>query len=248
MRDSPRPSSRRAVALAVSVAAHLVVLLALFRSVVWRFSTPPQSTPIELALVASPIVTTTGRAAAVPTPASTRRLAPSSRKPGSASPANASATTFKAAGPAITLSSGEGAGPGDAGTDLRGALRAALGCSSTLGLHLTDDERRRCERQSAETVKSAARVDGLPPEKRRYYDAVVQAYAFRQDPALIDPTAHSIVLGCSIPFGVPRGWKPSRERPPHALRLGPCFIGPPKGFLTEEADLPSPVDLKQDEP
>ena len=91
----------------------------------------------------------------------------------------------------------------------------------------------------------------MPEYKRKYYDQVVEAYASHSAPTpvatassqtqsgerwLAPKGAHQPVLGCALSFGAGAPKKPSG--PPHALRLGPCFLAPPQGLFTEEADLP----------
>ncbi len=121
----------------------------------------------------------------------------------------------------------------------RRALRAALACAPSNVQNLDEEARAACRQRlsDAAIAMGDARVDTIPPEKRAYYDAVVKAY---KDPTA---TAHPPGLGCALPFGIPKGWKPSGRKPPHSLKLGPlpCYVVPPKGFLTEEADVP-PAD------
>ncbi len=122
---------------------------------------------------------------------------------------------------------------------VRRALRAALACAPSNVQNLDEEARVACRQRLRDTAIAMgdARVDTIPPEKRAYYDAVVKAYT---DPTA---TAHPPGIGCALPFGIPKGWKPSHRNPPHSLKLGPlpCYVLPPKGFLTEEADIP-PAD------
>ena len=62
------------------------------------------------------------------------------------------------------------------------------------------------------------------------------------------PGTHLPAIGCAIPLGVPKGWKPDLKKRPHALTLGPCSIAPSQGFLTEEADIPSAADAPVSKP
>jgi hypothetical protein len=122
---------------------------------------------------------------------------------------------------------------------VRRALRTALACAPSSAQNLDDEGRAACRKRLNEAAAAIgdARVDTITPEKRAYYDAVAKAY---QDPT---GTTHLPGVGCALPFGIPKGWKPSGRKPPHSLKLGPlpCYIVPPKGFLTEEADIP-PAD------
>jgi hypothetical protein len=49
---------------------------------------------------------------------------------------------------------------------------------------------------------------------------------------------HGPRVGCSVKFG-PNARK-APKGPPNALRAGPCFIKPPAGSLTPEADIRRP--------
>ena len=145
--------------------------------------------------------------------------------------------------------------PGPAAPDLRAALRHGLaGCANGAATGMTREERERCDDQLATGAKAAPLMPlNLSPRMRAYYDAVAKAKA--PDPPLTPQRApgalgasdvdargsngHLPGIGCSIPFG--GGVKRSRkERLPHALWLGPCFIEPPKGSLTPEVDIPVP--------
>jgi len=132
-----------------------------------------------------------------------------------------------------------GGGAGASQDALRRALHAAFACAPSNLQNLDDDARAACRKRLIEgaAAMGEAKVDTIPPEKRAYYDAVAKAY---QDPTA---TAHLPGVGCALPFGIPKGWKPSHRNPPHSLKLGPlpCYVVPPKGFLTEEADIP-PAD------
>jgi hypothetical protein len=107
---------------------------------------------------------------------------------------------------------------------------------------LNDAEKARCRNQidadKARPLARAAREDAarqlaeaqrgpktrrMSSEKETYYDAVADAY-WQQSHG--PPNAgHSPSLTCG---GKPKG----------GLRLGPCTIIPPQGFLTEETGVP----------
>jgi hypothetical protein len=112
-------------------------------------------------------------------------------------------------------------------------------------------ERERCEEQLGRGVASAPYMPAaIAPRIRAYYDAVAEAKKPDGPPTpqvapgrlgVFDTdgrgtNGHGPGIGCKITFGP--GEKP---RPlPHALKLGPCFIEPPKGPLSTEVDLTPP--------
>jgi hypothetical protein len=116
--------------------------------------------------------------------------------------------------------------------EMGAALRRRLGCARTDQAGLTQGERQACADALGRGVRQVAAL-GQPvaAEKRAYYDAVVAA---RQS------EGHGPGLGCHIRFG---GGRPAEvEAPAHGLKLGPlpCYLVPPAGMLTPEADIPNP--------
>ncbi len=118
---------------------------------------------------------------------------------------------------------------GTAGVDssLRAALRGAVGCSEPDWLRLSASEKARCVRRLAVNVDPNLQIPApMAPEKRAWFDASLAAYHSPGSPPM---------LGCALAFGGPKG---SRSRkPPHSIKFGPlpCYLIPPKGFLTEES-------------
>jgi hypothetical protein len=116
--------------------------------------------------------------------------------------------------------------------DLGAALRRRLGCARTDQTGLSQAERLACADALGQGARTAAALgQTLPAGKRAYYEAVMAARKSE---------GHGPGLGCHIRFG---GGKPaSVETPAHGLKLGPlpCFIVPPAGMLTPEADIPNP--------
>jgi hypothetical protein len=141
------------------------------------------------------------------------------------------APTESPASPVTPSPAVQGQSPGLNG-DLGMALRRRLGCARTDPAGLSQAERQACADALGLGARTALALgQTLPAEKRAYYDAVVAA---RQS------EGHGPGIGCHIRFG---GGKPaSVETPPHGLKLGPlpCFIVPPAGMLTPEADIPNP--------
>jgi hypothetical protein len=128
-------------------------------------------------------------------------------------------------------------------------------------MKLTETEREKCRARLSQDARNAVPIDAIPLEKRRYYESVAEAHRVTQEPApvaiaglsesgerwLALKGAHGPVIGCSVKFGIPRGWKPDRKKPPHSLKLGPCVIGPAHGFLIEEADISGAEDVTRSE-
>ena len=179
------------------------------------------------------------------TASETARVAPLPAAPAPARPAEAGQ-------PAPLAAQGLPAPPGAPAPDLRAALRhGALGCANLAAVGMTRAEREACEDQLGHGAAQApALALSLEPRIRAYYDAVAKAKAPDRPPTparapgalgmfeLDDrgTGGHPPLVGCSIPFGV--GEKP--KLPAHWLKLGPCFIAPPKGPLTVEADITPP--------
>ena len=206
----------------------------------------PEATPSPLAATPAP-----GRAPS-PTPAATTsssRLAPA----------------------AAASDQGEGRWRlrgGDADGAARALARTTAGCDHQGWLHLTAAERDRCDKPLLEGMRSGMKFDTVPAAKRAYYDQVQAAYAKMHEPTPmsiniptdarfgnlgVDPQwgaaagAHMPGFGCAIKFGVPRGYKSYHDKPPHSLKLGalPCFVAPPSGLFTEEADLQAPASRRE---
>ena len=118
---------------------------------------------------------------------------------------------------------------------------------------LTPEERARCQEKLGALALQAPPLSApIDPAKRAYYDAVAEAY---RDPGQMVPLTargaggmfaeersvfpgHGPRVGRSVKFG-PNARKAPRG-PPNALRAGPCFIQPPTGALTPEADIRKP--------
>lgn len=116
--------------------------------------------------------------------------------------------------------------------DIGGVLRRRLGCARTDQAGLAQAERQACADALGRGVRQVAALgQTVPAEKQAYYAAVKAAR---------ESEGHGPGIGCHIRFG---GGKPAQvETPPHGLKLGPlpCFIVPPAGMLTPEADIPPP--------
>jgi hypothetical protein len=143
------------------------------------------------------------------------------------------------------------AAAGPPGPDLRLALRhGVMGCANLAGLSRA--ERERCDEQLGRgAAETPAMAIALEPRIRAYYNAVALAKARERPGVAVDnrlmmvlgakpPPApgadHIPMIGCRVPFGP---GKP-RKLPSHWLTLGPCFIAPPKGPFSVEADITPP--------
>lgn len=163
-----------------------------------------------------------------------------------------------------------GGGGGDADGAARALARTTAGCDHQGWLHLTAAERDRCDRPFLEGMRSGMKIDAIPAAKRAYYDQVQAAYAKMHEPTPmsiniptdarfgnlgVDPQwraaagAHMPGFGCAIKFGIPRGYESYHDKPPHSLKLGalPCFVAPPSGLFTEEADVQAPASRREQE-
>jgi hypothetical protein len=98
---------------------------------------------------------------------------------------------------------------------------------------MSDADRAACRDRLAEGAKKAPYLSRTDPAKLAYYDAVAKSqedWHSGRDPG------HAPAVGCVIFFG--SGEKP--KPPPHALRLGPCIIEPPRGSLDPDVDVQPP--------
>ncbi len=192
--------------------------------------------------------------------------APPAARTAAAAPGSAAGASQASAGASADDGRWRVKGAGDAAGDAARALaRGTVGCGAAEWLHLTADERDHCNAEFVHGMRTL-KPDAIPAAKRAYYDAVVAAYAKMHAPMPMSEAnladshgvqerwhapegSHIPGFGCGAPFGKPRGWKTyaNRKTPPHALKLGalPCFITPPSGFGTEEADVPPPASLRE---
>jgi hypothetical protein len=237
----------RGAILVAAVGLHALVLLLLTRPVTLDFpdrSTDEDAIDVTLNRPRRPARTVARSEATAPTPAphAPAKVAPSTVETLPLAPVPA--------GPAAVSAP---AAPGPRG-DLGAALRAGgFGCASDRRTRLSPEERARCEERLGGLARNAPFLPAaIDPGKRAYYDAVAQAYdnggpmvplTARGAAGMFDADAsansgHGPRVGCSVKFG-PNARK-APKGPPNALRAGPCFIQPPNGSLTPEADIPKP--------
>lgn len=233
---SPRRTNKRRAlipAIALAALAHLLAFLALG----WRIPespaplSPDNVPPMEIQLVRPPTVTPTP-----PRPSSAVSFArPSPARPEPSPIPVPPASTPAPRSPALA------AGPADCEPEdlplLTDAEKAR--CHNQVE---ADKERRfargadeRAARQVAEAQRGP-QTYRMSSAKEAYYGAIADAY-WQQSHG--PPMAgHTPGVGCSVQFS---GLKVGRSKPPpHSLSLGPCFLAPPQGFLTEETRVAPP--------
>ncbi len=145
-----------------------------------------------------------------------RPRSPASRPAAQAAAAPAAPRVALPASPVaqVPAASGDPDGP----AKVTGMLRGSVGCAEASFAHLTQQELDRCARWRQAQVKPGLEILApIEANKRAWFDATVAA---RNAPD------HVPVGGC---FGKP---------PPHAIKLGPCYIEPPKGPFSEDVDVP----------
>jgi hypothetical protein len=243
---TPRERLQRGAALAVVVGLHVLALLLLARPAAPHF--PDRSTDdgaIEVALDrARPATRPEARSeAAAFVPHRTALPAPPTVE-----------TLPVAPGPPATPpATPAAAAPGPRG-DLGAVLRSGgFGCGSEREARLSPEERARCQdKLGALALKAPPLAAPIDPAKRAYYDAVAEAYRDRGQPVPLTARGangmfatedsihlgHGPRVGCSVKFGPNAARTP--KGPPNALRAGPCFIQPPTGSLSPEADIRKP--------
>lgn len=231
-------------AAALSVAAHLAVLVAAALQVPTLRMRPEAEAPPPTVIPVFLIPRAARPAARAVVPIRPRR--PSQRPAPDALPV-APLPAAPSPGPPAAVPA--------AGPDLAGVLRrGAVGCANAGAVGLSRAERERCEARLAAGAKDAKHLWGMEPAKREYYAAVAEAKApdapvtqgtalgrvggqYGLDSDMRGMKGHLPYIGCKVHFG--RGYKPPNA-PPHALKLGPCFIEPPAGSLSPDVDIPPP--------
>lgn len=240
----PRGRARNA-ALVASIAAHIILLLAVAQHVsrlgpAWE---PPGVEPSVIPVFLSP------PARSAPTAAQRRLSIPFHRRRSDTASAEASAPPGV---PTTVQGTISGLPPGVAA-----ALHARAGCAERSGLTLTREERGDCEGRLGRGAAISRYIPTpIDPDIRAYYDAVAKAKApdgpltpqsargragLFQDVA-VGAKGHPPAVICHISFGAGRA---RLDRPPHGLRLGPlpCFLAPPRGSLTPDVDIVNPDSI-----
>jgi hypothetical protein len=255
MPSATRRRTIRTAAIAASALAHVAVLIALvlYRPVLIipeEPGGPPEAIIPILLLPRTPPPPAGGapqgevrlhrraqRFAAVPPPVTPLVTAVPAQPEAEAKPAPTTAPPSPATLPLVS-------------PDLRAALRrSAVGCANRTALSRA--ERDVCDERFGKAAGSEPYIAAaINPAKRAYYDAVADAKKpdgqpvpqratgslgmFDEDPRGV--SGHPPGIGCRIPLGP--GKKP--KLPSHWLTLGPCYIAPPQGPLSVEADITPP--------
>lgn len=235
----------RGIVLVAAVGLHALVLLLLAKPVILIFpdySNDEDTVDVSLERPRRPARPAVNGGATSPVPRAPANVAPATVETLPLAPLTAGPTTVP--GPA----------PSRPHSDLGAALRSGgYACGSGRRALLTPEERARCEEKlGALALKAPPLPAPIDPEKRAYYDAVAEAY---RDPGQMVPLTargaggifgaersvhlgHGPLVGCSVKFGPNADKAP--KGPANALRAGPCFIQPPNGSLTPEADIRRP--------
>ena len=233
------------VILVAIVGLHALVLLLLARPVILIFpdySNDEDTVDVSLERPRRPARPAAGGEATSPAPRAPAIVAPATVEALPLTPSTVRPTTVP--GPAPSSPHG----------DLGAALRSGgYACGSGRRALLTPEERARCEEKLGALALNAPSLSApIDPDKRAYYDAVAEAY---RDPGQMVPLTargaggvfgaersvhlgHGPLVGCSVKFG-PNARK-APKGPANALRAGPCFIQPPNGSLSPEADIRKP--------
>lgn len=258
-------NARGRATFAAVLAAHAVLFLLL------AIGLRPRAVPIEPELSVAPVYLAHLRRQPRPPrqpapPPAAARTSPVLTRPAEAAPAIAATP----AAPPVIASAGDGEAERLA---LSRALRGSrVGCANPS--RLTDQERERCEDRLEQGSRLAKYIPTpIPAERRAYYDAVVKAKAPPKARNIVQTAGAKMVgpgaglsgliasegnatrgmggagpgVGCALAFGGPKGtngWK----KPPHGLKLGPlpCFVTPPTGPLSPEANIRNPDTVIRD--
>ncbi len=151
-------------------------------------------------------------------PAPTERIRPRTRPPSARPPLAAVPVAPATAVPAPSAAPAPAMATADPGK-IRAILRGSVGCSEETFVHLSQQELDRCAKWRRSQAKPGLEILApIEANKRAWFDATVAA---RNAPD------HPPMGGC---FGKP---------PPHAIKLGPCYVEPPKGPFSEDVDVPT---------
>ena len=217
---SIRRHARRSwpTALAIATAANLTLLALL--AFPGRYQVPlaaETGRPVDISMAHWPVPNR-------PAP----RKAAASAASAAVHPATPPSPAIAPAGLSAPQSSEQPSGAASPNDDLAAALRGGpVGCAHQDAAWMTDAGREACRHQLAIGAASTPYRQGMAPAKLAYYAAVAQA---EEDWRSGRNPGHLPYLGCT----------PGRSPPPHALKIGPCFIDPPQGSLDQDVDVPSP--------
>jgi hypothetical protein len=200
------------------------------------FAAPDATAPAVVTLASADILKRppAPAAAAAPPTSPSRAFAPIAPLPPPA--AGASPSPPPPPGPAPS----GGAAPGPDSAALATALRHGdVGCANAAAAWMSDRDRERCRDRLAMNAAQVPHLESMAPEKFAYYAAVAKAqedWASGRDPG------HLPAVFCGMHPG--HGRANVEPGPPHALRIGPCYIVPPKGSLDVDVDVPGVGDSR----
>jgi hypothetical protein len=166
------------------------------------------------------------------------RPAPPKSTPSATGPARETAAPAPSAPAASSPapSPGVGIAPAAPSGALAGTLRRGdVGCAHPDAPWMSAADRDACRDRLAAGALNAPHLDGMAPEKLAYYAAVAKA---QEDWRSGRDAGHPPFLFCGYKFG--GGHVREVDAPPHALKLGPCYLEPPKGSLDIGVDIPMP--------
>jgi hypothetical protein len=227
-----RRRTSRLGALALAALDNLALLALLAAPGRDAFRAPSGLRPVEVTLAKPMIRRLTPPPPAAGSAAPSRVLSPSTPPATPASPA-APAPTTGPIGPSLSPGA-----PGLAATLRRGDV----GCAHPDAPWMTAADRDACRDRLAAGATKAPYVSGMPAGKLAYYDAVAQAEA---DWRSGRDAGHPPFISCAFKFGA--GQARAADAPPHALKLGPCILEPPKGSLDIDVDIPQPGAARPDD-
>jgi hypothetical protein len=228
------------VSLALAIALNVALLSLLAAPGRYRLSLPTEGGPraVDVSVVSLPVPRPPARSSA---PAQSIQTLTAKT---SAAAANSRAPIAMATSPPAQSAPPPGeAAPGSSGAQaLAAALRhSLLGCANPLAAWMSQADRDACRQRLAAGAADLPHLQGMAPEKLAYYDAVAKA---QDDFRNWRDVGHLPYVFCAVKFG--QGHVRAALAPPHALKLGPCYLEPPKGPLSITVDIPPPDQLSPD--
>ena len=270
-RINPLNRQRNYAVLVLSVGFNLGLLVLLAMDARVKFG-PDSAAPGPEAMQVALIRFWSPKPAAAPLSGSQAARASSTPRPTAPTGSSVAAPSqTPPSAPPSALSAATDSSAGDA--NLRGLLQALGRCGPDNPVARTPAERSRCNAQLAAAARHMPPIDTIPTDKRRYYDVVAAAYAnLRHSPAPVSVTvgmAHArnptpepprpnrseggerwmAPTGAHLPgvTCVPmlaKALGQTADKPTNGVGAGGCYVIPPSGVLTEEADIPPPQDAR----
>jgi hypothetical protein len=223
---------RKAGRWGIAIAATVIVHALLLGPLLLEHGPPPPAPPPPMELALERPREPEHPKPKMERPASAEQTVAPARPATSPAPTAEPVQSAEAAPPAASGSAGASAST--AGPSAGPALN--LVCLGNLK-RLSADQRRDCE---AKQWAHVGRHD--PSDSGKVPDALIDPVKAAHYQSVLDAKhsdGHPPGLGCVGHFGNGKGVK--WEKPPHSVKLGPlpCYLTPPQGFLTPEADVPA---------